>query len=429
MIAKNLRRSVFGGVLGRLCIALFGLALGATPGSAQDASARTGRWVGAWAASQMTADVDNALPSGSLDDATVRQIVRLTLGGSGIRVRISNVFGVTPLVITSGSVARPVAVTGSAIDPTTVQSLSFAGQAGVTIPAGAEFTSDPLAREVTALESLTVSLHYAFTPSTQTSHPGARATSYVARGDLVSAAGFPADLSVDHWFNLASVDVLGSGERSAIAIIGDSITDGYGVPANTNLRWTDIFAERLQSEPRSAHLSVLNHGIGGNRVLLDGLGPNALARFERDVLGQTGVGYFVILEGVNDLGHLTRNGPATAQQHADLVHAVTAAYAQMVERARARGIVAIGATIMPFTGSDYYHPPAETEADRNAINAWIRTPGNFDGVIDFDAAMRNPQVPSRLRPEVDNDHLHPSVAGYRAMAEAVPLSLFEAARP
>jgi len=424
-----MRGRVSKAVLGRLCIALFGLALGATPGSAQDASAQTGRWVGAWAASQMVTDADNALPGGALDDATVRQIVRLTLGGSGVRVRISNVFGVTPLVITSASVARPVAVAGPAIDPATVQSLSFSGQPGVTIPAGAEFTSDPLAVDVSALDSLTVSLHYASTPSTQTSHPGARATSYVAKGDAVSAADFPSALSVEHWFNLASVDVLGSKDRSAIVIIGDSITDGYGVPANSNTRWPDAFAERLQSSPRTAHLSVLNQGIGGNRVLLDGLGPNALARFERDVLGQTGVGYFIILEGVNDLGRLTRNGPATAQQHADLVHSVTAAYAQMVERSRARGIMAIGATIMPFAGSDYYHPPAETEADRNAINAWIRTPGHFDGVIDFDAAMRNPLDPGRLRPEVDNDHLHPSVAGYRAMAAAVPLSLFEAARP
>lgn len=415
--------------VGRLCIALFGLLLGATSVSAREASGQTGRWVGAWATSQMVADADNALPAGALDDATVRQIVRLTLGGSGIRVRISNVFGVTPLVITAASVARPVAVTGSAIDPVTVQSLSFSGRPGVTIPAGAEFISDPLALEVSALDDLAISLHYASTPSTQTSHPGARATSYVARGDRVSDAGFPSTLSVDHWFNLAGVDVLGSENRSAIVIIGDSITDGYGVPANTNARWPDAFAERLQSSPATAHLSVLNQGIGGNRVLLDGLGPNALARFERDVLGQTGVGYFIILEGVNDLGVLTRNGPASAQQHADLVHAFTAAYAQMVERARARGIKAIGATIMPFTGSDYYHPPAETEADRNAINAWIRAPGNFDGVIDFDAAMRDPQDPSRLRVEVDNDHLHPSVAGYRAMADAVPLSLFEAARP
>lgn len=422
---KNLHRGLFG----RLCIALSGLVISATSVVAQDASTQADRWVGAWAASQMVPDASNSLPTAALDDATLRQIVRLTLGGSAVRVRISNVFGVAPLVIKSARVARPVVGSGSTIEPATDLALSFAEKPGVTIPAGAEFVSDPLTFNVSALESLAVSLHYASTPSVQTSHPGARATSYVAKGDLVNVADLASALPIDHWFNLASIDVLGSADRSAIVVIGDSITDGYGVPANSNTRWTDAFAERLQSSPETARLSVLNHGIGGNRVLLDGLGPNALARFERDVLSQTGVGYFIILEGVNDLGVLTRDGPATSQQHADLVHSITAAYAQMVERARARGVKAIGATIMPFSASDYYHPPAETEADRNAINAWIRTPGNFDGVIDFDAAMRNPDDPSRLRPEVDNDHLHPSVAGYRAMADAVPLSLFDVARP
>ena len=403
--------------LGRLSVGLLCLMLGVGSAAAQ-VSAPTERWVGAWASSQQVPEPNNALPAGALDDATLRQIVRLTQGGSQVRVRVSNVFGVTPLVITSARVARPVAIDGAAIDPETDRALSFAGRPGVTIPAGAEVTSDPLALEVSALDSLAVSLHFESTPSIQTSHPGSRATSYVARGDRTGAADLPDALRVDHWYNLSGVDVPGGGDRVAIAVIGDSITDGYGVTANSNRRWTDGFAERLQASPATARFSVLNHGLGGNRVLLDGLGPNALARFERDVLGQTGVGYFIIMEGVNDLGGLTRERSAPPQQHADLVHSVTAAYAQMVERARARGIVAIGATITPFSGSDYYRPPAETEASRNTINAWIRTPGHFDAVIDFDAVMRDPGNPSRLRPEVDNDGLHPSIAGYQTMADA-----------
>jgi lysophospholipase L1-like esterase len=159
-------------------------------------------------------------------------------------------------------------------------------------------------------------------------------------------------------------------------------------------------------------------------VLADGLGPNALARFERDVLAQPGVRYLILLEGVNDLGSLTREAPATAEAHRALVEQIIAAFAQMVGRARARGIVAIGATILPFGSSEYYHPDAANEADRQAINAWIRAPGNFDAVIDFDAVMRDPAQPTRIRPELDNDGLHPSIAGYAAMAEAVPLSLF-----
>jgi lysophospholipase L1-like esterase len=173
-----------------------------------------------------------------------------------------------------------------------------------------------------------------------------------------------------------------------------------------------------------SQVAVLNAGIGGNRLLLDGLGPNALARFERDVLSQPGVTHLIVLEGVNDLGTLTRDGPATPEQHATLVAQATEALRQIVLRARNRGIKAIGGTILPFKASAYYHPPAETEADRQAINAWIRAPGNFDAVIDFDAAMRDPADPSRLNPALDSgDGLHPSLEGYRAMAAAVPLEL------
>ncbi|MET0336215.1 MAG: SGNH/GDSL hydrolase family protein, partial [Caulobacter sp.] len=219
-------------------------------------------------------------------------------------------------------------------------------------------------------------------------------------------------------------DVLAGPKAAAIAIIGDSITDGFGVTPDTHGRWPDRLAERLQGTAATRHLSVLNHGIGGNRILNDGLGPNALARFDRDVLNQTGVKYVIVLEGVNDLGTLTRDAPATPAQHDALVGRMIGAYRQMVERGRARGLKMIGATILPYGASPYYHPDARNEADRQAVNRWICTPGNFDAVIDFDAALRDPARPERLRADLDNDGLHPSLAGYVFMGDAVPLGLF-----
>jgi lysophospholipase L1-like esterase len=211
--------------------------------------------------------------------------------------------------------------------------------------------------------------------------------------------------------------------------LGDSITDGHGATTNGNDRWPDQLAKRLQAEPRTVNLAVLNAGIGGNRVLLDSLGPNALARFDHDVLAPAGVGYMIVLEGVNDLGMFTRESDRPAAEHEAMVLSIIAAYEQMVTRAHAHGIKAIGATILPFVGSEFYHPGAATEADRQAINQWIRTPGHFDAVVDFDMVTRDPAHPDRMLPAFDSgDHLHPSGAGYAAMANAIPLSQFESAR-
>jgi lysophospholipase L1-like esterase len=392
------------------------LALGAAAAPAQD------HWVGSWASSQQIPEPHNALPDDALRDVTLRQVVRLSIGGARLRVRLSNAFGTQPLRIDDVHVA--LSDGGARIAAGSSRAVTFEGQGAVTIPAGADYVSDPVDLAVPALASVAVSMHLTDPPAGQTSHPGSRIASWLLAGAHGDAADLPGAEAVEHWYQLAGIDVVAPEQAAAIVILGDSITDGYGVAAGTNTRWTDMLAERLQGAARTRHLAILNHGIGGNRMLLDGLGPNALARFERDVLAQTGVRYLVILEGVNDLGTLTRDAPATAAQHAALVRGVTGAYAQMVARARARGIKAIGATILPFSSSPYYHPDAATEASRQAINSWIRAPGHFDAVIDFDAAMRDPAQPTRLRPELDNDGLHPSIAGYRAMAEAVPLELF-----
>ncbi|MGH9626397.1 MAG: SGNH/GDSL hydrolase family protein, partial [Bryobacteraceae bacterium] len=231
---------------------------------------------------------------------------------------------------------------------------------------------------------------------------------------------------IDHWYFISGVDVAAPRKAFAVAILGDSITDGHASTTNGNNRWTDVLARRLQANPATRDIGVLNEGIGGNRVLLDGLGPNALARFNRDVIAQPGVRYFIVLEGVNDLGMLTRNRKMPASAHRKMVHRIIGAYSQMIERAHEHGIEAIGATIMPYAGSDYYHPGPASEADREAINKWIRAPGHFDAVIDFAKIMRDPAHPSHLRPAYDSgDHLHPSPKGYRVMGDAVPLTLFQ----
>ena len=395
--------------------------------------ALTDRWAGSWAASQQIPEPQNALPLEDLRDATVRQIFRLSVGGSRLRVHISNAFGTLPLHFTSVHIARPVSASSPQIDPASDRALTFYGNPEVTVPAGAEYTSDAIDFAAGPLSSLAVSFHLDTPPSGETGHPGSRATSYYIHGDLVSAPDLPNAKREDHWYQVSAVDVRGAANSAALVVLGDSITDGHGATTNGNDRWTDVLAERAQASAGTRDLGVLNQGIGGNHLLTDGLGPNALARFDRDVLAQTGMRYAIVLEGVNDLGGLTREGEAPAAAHAALVHRILGAYEQMISRAHAHGIRIYGATILPFVGSNYYHPPATTEADRQAINEWIRAAGHFDAVIDFDKVTRDPQHPERLLPAYDcGDHLHPNPAGYRVMGEAIPLTLFtleEAPKP
>lgn len=383
-----------------------------------------GTWVGTWSSSQQIPEPHNAQPPESLRHATLREIVHLSVGGTVIRVRLSNAFGTAPLQLSAVHVARAVSPASSRIDPVTDRALTFNQNAAVMIPAGAEYTSDPVQLTVPAESDMAITLQIDSVPGQETSHPGSRSTSYLAPGDLASAVELTNAQTVDHWYFLSGVDVQAANAQAIVAL-GDSITDGHASTTNGNDRWTDDLARRLLQSKTGPELSVLNEGTGGNRILLDGLGPNALARFDRDVLAQDGVRYLIILEGVNDLGTLTRDGPVSQDAHRDLVHDIIGAYEQMLTRAHAHGIKVIGGTIMPFGGSGYYHPGPELEADRQQINAWIRAAGHFDAVIDFDRIMADPAHPDHLRPEYDcGDHLHPSVAGYQVMADSIPLALF-----
>jgi lysophospholipase L1-like esterase len=382
-------------------------------------------WVGSWATAEQVPEAGNALAPGDLRDATLRQVVHLSLGGEALRVRISNAFGTASLHFTSVHVALPTSAASSRIDASSDRALSFSGRPYVIIPAGAEYVSDPLSFTVTAQSDLAITFHIDQPPAGETSHPGSRATSYLVHGDHVADADLPGAMTFDHWFNIAGVDVSAPPDAAAIVTLGDSITDGRGSTTNGNDRWPDELARRLRAAMPARHLGVLNEGIGGNRLLQDGLGPNGLARFDRDVLAQNGVRYLIVLEGINDIGVFGLLGSTAQAAHDRLVANIIGAYEQIVLRAHAHGTRVLGGTITPFAGSGYCRPGLLSEADRMAVNQWIRAPGHFDAVIDFDKVTRDPQRPEALLPAYDSgDHLHPSPAGYRAMADAISLADF-----
>ena len=265
-------------------------------------------WVGSWATSQQLVEPANALRREDLCDATLRQIVHLSLGGREVRLRLSNRFGATTLHLTWVHFAKPRSAASPKIMPASDKAITFSGSPEVKIPPHADYLSDPLSFSVAPLTDVAITVHVDDGPDDQTGHPGSRATSYVAHGNLVSADDLPNAKTAEHWYFIAGIDVVAPVDATAVVVLGDSITDGHGATTNGNDRWTDILAQRLQGQAETRNVAVLNHGIGGNHILTDGLGPNALSRVDHDVIAQPGVHYLIVLEGINDLGLLARSG-------------------------------------------------------------------------------------------------------------------------
>ncbi len=358
-------------------------------------------------------------PPATVQNQTLRQIVHTSIGGDKVRVVLSNVFGTAPLEI--GAAAIALQSDAAAVDPASIKKLTFGGQPKGTVLAGATLVSDPVEMTLAPLANLAIDLYIpgdiGIGASPVTTHNGASQTSYISTiGDHSGEVRLPVDRSFGSWLALARVEVAAPESARAVVTFGDSITDGARSTVDANARWPDELARRLGAQ-KKAQVAVLNAGISGNRVLGDGAGYSALARFDKDVLMQTGVTHVIVLEGINDIGVARANASPTA---ADLI----AGHRQLIERAHARGLKIYGATLTPFEGAAYYTP--EGEAKRQALNNWIRTSGEYDGVIDFDTVARDPASPSKFATAVDSgDHLHPGDAGYKAMGDAVELALFK----
>ncbi len=396
------------------------------------ASSRPSHWVDTWVAMPQLTEPANLPPAPFtqdnlvLADSTVRQTIHASVGGRHVRLRFSNAFGGAELPITAVSVARPVDGRAgvSAIQAGTARPVTFDGRPAVDIPVGAQAVSDPLTFAVAPESNLTVTVYLADGQASDsiTSHPGSRTTSYLLAGDHVADPDLPGATPVDHWYFLSGLEAWSGGNTEGVAILGDSLTDGRGSTTNLNDRWPDQLLHRFRSQPQTAGVAVLNQAAGGNRVLHDGLGPNGLARLDRDVLAQSGIEWLIVFEGVNDIGTADATPAAQHQVTGDLI----AAFDQIVTRAHAQGIRVYGATITPFGGNTGYDDAqGYREAARQAVNHWIRTSNRFDAVLDFDRAARDPDNPRQLRPAFDvGDHLHLNPTGYGALAAAVPAGLF-----
>jgi lysophospholipase L1-like esterase len=378
-------------------------------------------WVAAWGAAPDS-------PGPSIAGSTVRQIVRTSVAGSRVRLRFSNLFGSGP--ITLGPVRVALQASAGAIHPSSDRAVTFGGARVVTVARGQDTLSDPVNLALPALAHLAVTVHVPEGAGASTIHGVGHQTAYFLRGDATTVPVFPAgDADASRHF-LTGVEIETGRGAGTVVVLGDSITDGVGSTPDRDARWPDVLAARLQAHPATASIAVVNSGIAGNRLLNDGkppfIGPSTLSRFERDAMNTPGVRWIVLLQGSNDVSAADMlTTPEDQVSAAQIIDGMKA----LVARARARGIRIYGGTMLPREG--VRRPFVSTDAGREkrrAINAWIRTAGAFDGVIDFEHALRDPARPDRLHPAFDSgDHLHPNDAGYAAMAAAVDLRLFAAA--
>jgi lysophospholipase L1-like esterase len=370
------------------------------------------RWVTTWGAA-MQQPASNSTNS----NQTIRMFVRASVGGRYVRVQLSNAFGTAPVVL--GPVHIALHAQGAAIVPGSDRALLFSGKPTVRIPPGAVMVSDAVNLDVPPLADLAISVHAPEGTGPAPRQSTALRSNYTAPGDVTGAADLPGATRTQAWQWISSVEVIAPSNSSAIVVLGASSVAGATSTPDTNRSWPSVLAERLQASPTTKHLSVINMGISGNRVLSDtpNSGLSALARFDRDVLGHSGVQWLMLFEGTNDVGGLARDPKSMTAD--DLI----GAYKQIIERAHSHGIKVIGCTLNPFQGMAYY--TEHSEATRLEVNKWILTSGAFDATIDFDAVTRDPANPRQLNPPFNNgDRLHPNDAGYKAMAEKIDLSVF-----
>jgi lysophospholipase L1-like esterase len=375
------------------------------------------QWVGTWAASPLAQLVAPGLPPAlTFNNQTVRQVVRVSAGGEELMIRLTNEFSSTALLV--GEVHVAYADKDGKIIPGTDRLVTFGGTSTITIPAGAPALSDPIKMPVRELARLAISIYLPVETAPATTHTYGLENAYVSLGNTTATVAPATLFTSPSRYLLSGVHVRSKGgaqhcgKRGTLVAFGDSITDGFNSTVGANKRWPDLLAERFAAAPGPQSFAVVNEGIGGNRVLHDLLGPNALARFDRDVLSVPGANSVVMLEGINDIGFSVTN-PAEAITAEDLIDG----YRQIIARAHVNGLTIYGGTLLPFEGAFYVTP--QGEALRQAANDFIRNSGEFDGVIDFDAATRDPAQPTRIKPAFDSgDHLHPNDAGYAAMSEA-----------
>jgi len=373
-------------------------------------------WVATWQAAPQLTEARNLPPAPGLAGMTLRQRFHQSLGGSGIRIRLSNEYGDGSVEVGAGYVGRSTGRDGQ--DATGGSEIRFEGRPAVVIPVGAFVWSDDIVMATDDHSDVAVSLYLTKVPAGITGHPGSRTASYIAAGNHVTDERLPNAVMAEHWYIVSNLEVMRNEHSAVVAILGNSIADGRGSGTERDNRWPDNLARRLSGNGGTRNVAVSNAGIGGNAVLRGGLGPTALIRFDRDILGQRGVQWVIISEGVNDIG-ASRGADSAAMVGRELIQA----YQAFIARAHLRGVRAYGATILPFGGSQY--GSAEHERARVAVNRWIRESGAFDAVIDFDAVMRDAADHEKLRHDVDSgDHLHPNESGYVMMADAIDVRLF-----
>lgn len=421
--AGPIRRGLAGAAVLLLLAGAFAAVAGSRPADAAWRGPGDG-WVTSWGASPQAA-VPGTLGDAGFAGQTVRDVICTSLGGDPIRLQLTNAFGTAPLRV--GRVTVAMAGPGAAVEPGTIHPVTFGGSPSVQIPAGAEMLSDPVAMRVWPLQDLTVSMYLPYRSGAATFHWDAQQVSWVSGpGDHAAdtdAAAFA--VPTGSWYYLSGLVVRSPAAEGTVVAFGDSITDGFASAVGANARWPNDLARRLAARDGPT-LSVADEGISGNRVLRSALrfGASGEARFGPDALDVPGVRDVIVLEGINDIGFSAGPGDPRADVSAAQI---IAGYRQLIARAHTRGLKIFGATLLPFAGAGYY--TAAGEAKREAVNAWIRTSGAFDGVIDFDAVMRDPADPLRLNPAYDSgDHLHPDDAGYQAMADAISLSMLTSAQ-